>query len=75
MNIEGIEKYLIPMINNFSDIKRIIFSAHDFRADRRHDEQNRTRVFVKDYLINAGHEVRTCGSKPRQMDWMFAERI
>lgn len=48
MNIEGVEKYLIPMINNFSDIKRIIFSALFFRTDRGQGEQNRTRVFVKD---------------------------
>ncbi|MBX9676831.1 MAG: FkbM family methyltransferase [Methylotenera sp.] len=74
INIEGAEKYLLPMIENFSNIKRIIVSAHDFRANRGDGEHFRTREFVKNYLIAAGYTVTHCGSKPRQMDWMFAER-
>lgn len=74
INIEGAEKYLLPMIENFSNIKRIIVSAHDFRADRGEGEQFRTRTFVKNHLIEAGFTVSHCGSKPRQMDWMYAER-
>ena len=75
INIEGAERFLLPMIENFSNIKRIIVSAHDFRAERGDGEQYRTRTFVKDYLIDAGYVVSHCGNKPRQMDWMFAERI
>lgn len=75
INIEGAEKFLLPMIENFSSIKRIIVSAHDFRADRGEGEQFRTREFVKNYLTAAGYSVKHCGSKPRQLDWMFAERI
>ena len=74
INIECAEKYLLPMINDFSYIKRIIVSAHDFRSDRGDGEQYRTRTFVKDYLIDAGYVVLHCGNKTRQMDWMFAER-
>ena len=74
INIEGAEKYLLPMIRDYSNIKRIIVSAHDFRADRGEGEQYRTREFVKNYLTDAGYSVIHCGSKPRQLDWMFAER-
>ena len=74
INIEGAEKYLLPMIKDYSNIKRIIVSAHDFRADRGEGEQYRTREFVKNYLTDAGYSVIHCGSKPRQLDWMFAER-
>jgi FkbM family methyltransferase len=74
INIEGAEKHLLPMIDNFSNIKRIIVSAHDFRADRGEGEQFRTREFVKNHLTAAGYSVTHCGSKPRQLDWMFAER-
>ena len=56
------------MINNFSNVKRIIISAHDFRADRGDGEQYRTRTFLKDYLVDADYEVTHCGNKPRQMD-------
>lgn len=74
INIEGAEKYLLPMIEDFSNIKRIIISAHDFRAERGEGEQFRTREFVKNYLIAAGFTVSHCGTKPRQLDWMFANR-
>lgn len=74
INIEGAERYLLPMIENFSNIKRIIVSAHDFRADRGDGEHFRTREFVKNHLIAAGYSVTHCGSKPRQLDWIFAER-
>jgi FkbM family methyltransferase len=75
INIEGAEKYLLPMITNYSNIKRIIISAHDFRADRGEGEQFRTREFVKNFLISAGYSVIHCGNKARQLDWMFAERV
>ena len=75
INIEGAEMFLLPMMENFSNIKRIIVSAHDFRAERGDGEQYRTREFVKNYLILRGYEVKHCGIKSRQMDWMFAERI
>ena len=75
INIEGAEKFLLPTITDYSNIKRIIISAHDFRANRGDGEQFRTREFVKDFLINAGYKITHCGTKPRQMDWMFAENI
>lgn len=75
INIEGGEKFLLPMIADYSNIKRIIISDHDFRADRGDGEQFRTREFVKDFLTRAGYKVSHCGAKPRQMDWMFAEKL
>jgi FkbM family methyltransferase len=74
INIEGAEKFLLPMITDYSNIKRIIISAHDFRANRGDGEQFRTRDFVKDFLTSSGYKVSHCGTKPRQMDWMFAEK-
>jgi len=74
INIEGAERFLLPMISDYKIIKRIIISAHDFRATRGDGEQFRTREFVKDFLIRAGYKVSHCGTKPRQMDWMYAER-
>ncbi len=74
VNIEGAEKYLLPMIENFSNIKRIIVSAHDFRANRGDGEHFRTREFVKNHLTAVGYKVSHCGTKPRQLDWMYAER-
>ena len=75
INIEGAEKFLLPSITDYRNIKRIVISAHDFRANRGDGEQFRTREFVKDFLIKAGYKVSHCGTKPRQMDWMFAEKI
>jgi FkbM family methyltransferase len=75
INIEGAEKFLLPMISDYGMIKRIIISAHDFRANRGDGEQFRTREFVKDFLIETGYKVTHCGIKPRQLDWMFAERV
>jgi len=74
INIEGGEKSLLPMITSYNNIKRVIISAHDFRANRGDGEQFRTREFVKDFLTRAGYKVSHCGTKPRQMDWMFAEK-
>lgn len=75
INIEGGEKMLLPAIGDFSMVKRVIISAHDFRADRGDGEQYRTRAFVKAFLTAQGFSIKHCGDKPRQMDWMFGERI
>lgn len=74
INIEGAEKYLLPMVNNFQHIKNIIVSAHDFRANRGDGEHFRTREFVRSYLESVGYTVVSCGTKPRQQDWLFATR-
>ncbi|MDP3609397.1 MAG: FkbM family methyltransferase [Methylophilus sp.] len=52
INIEGAEKYLLPMIKDYTNIKRIIVSAHDFRADRGDGEHFRTGDYVKNYLTS-----------------------
>ena len=72
INIEGAEKYLLPMIKNFKNIKNIIISTHDFRAERGHGEFFRTKNFVKKYLESKGYSVVVCGKKSREKDWLYA---
>jgi FkbM family methyltransferase len=72
INIEGAEKYLLPMINTYKNIDNIIISSHDFRADRGHGEHFRTRNFIKTYLESVGYTVKKCGEKSREKDWLFA---
>lgn len=55
MNIEGAETLaLIGMENTISSIRHICVCCHDFRADRGHGDQYRTRKFVEEFLANAG---------------------
>jgi hypothetical protein len=75
INIEGAERYLLPMIKNYKNIEHIIISAHDFRANRGDGEQFRTREFVREFLQSEGYSIVSCGNKPRQEDWLFASRI
>jgi FkbM family methyltransferase len=73
INIEGGEKFLLPALGDFSRIRRIIISAHDFRADAGDGEFFRTHAFVKDFLIGKGYQIRSVGTGWLN-DWMFAER-
>ena len=58
MNIEGAERPLLKHIDDFSIIKRLIVSCHDFRADHGHGEYYRTKEFVIEYLSTLGYEVQ-----------------
>lgn len=73
INIEGAEKYLLPAIGNFDNVKRIIISAHDFRADDGEGEHFRTRAFVEDFLTARGYKLAPVGDGWLR-DWIYAER-
>lgn len=74
INIEGGEKYLLPAIGDYSNIRRIIVSAHDFRADAGDGEHFRTREFVKEFLDSKGYRIRPVGSGWLG-DWLFADQV
>lgn len=74
VNIEGGERDLLPTIGDMSNIKRVIISAHDFRADRGDGENFRTRAFVCDYLRNQGYQIRHVGDEAWLKDWIYGER-
>lgn len=74
VNIEGGERQLFPTIGDMSDIRRVIVSAHDFRADRGDGERFRTRDFVHDYLTRAGYAIRPVAEDNWLRNWLYAER-
>lgn len=74
VNIEGGEVYLLPSIADFSNIKRVIVSAHDFRADQGDGEYFRTRAFVTQYLIDKGYQIKSVGDGWLK-DWIYGERL
>lgn len=73
INIEGGEKFLLPSIRDFSNIRRIIVSAHDFRADAGDGEHFRTRAFVNEFLSKAGYRLKPAGGGWLE-NWIFASR-
>ncbi len=73
INIEGGEVDLLPSINDLSRIKRIIISAHDFRADAGEGEHFRTSEFVKNYLQSQGFKLEPVG-QGWLSSWIYAER-
>jgi FkbM family methyltransferase len=74
VNIEGGERSLLEEIHDLSPIKRVLVSAHDFRADRGEGEHFRTRDFVIQRLKDHGFSVRTMGDAPWWRDWIFASK-
>ena len=75
MNIEGAEKGLIASIGDFSRIKRLIVSCHDFRADEGHGEFFRTKESVTATLAGAGYAIKTFAHDISWSDdWIFASR-
>lgn len=75
VNIEGGERQLFPTIGDMADIKRVIVSAHDFRADRGDGERFRTREFVAEYLTSAGYAIKPVSDDDWLMNWIYAERL
>lgn len=73
INIEGGEKFLLPAIRDFSNISRIIVSAHDFRADAGDGEHFRTRALVTEFLSQAGYRLKPAGGGWLE-NWIFASR-
>jgi FkbM family methyltransferase len=72
INIEGGERFLLPSIGDYSMIRRIVVSAHDFRANAGEGEHFRTREFVTDFLNRSGFSTQPVG-KGWLGDWIFAE--
>ena len=58
INIEGAERQLLEHIDDFSNIKRIIVSCHDFRAEHGHGEYFRTKAHVIDRLKSQGFDLK-----------------
>lgn len=76
VNIEGGERGLLLHIGNMDNIKRVVISAHDFRADRGDGEYFRTRAFVEETLKGNGFSVtRYKGDAPWVESWVYAERL
>jgi len=75
MNIEGAEKEVIKLITDFSIIKRLAISCHDFRAEEGDGEWYRSKEFVTSVLKENGYSLKTINlGIPYTDDWIFAER-
>ena len=66
MNIEGAESFALRgMKETIGNVRLICVCCHDFRADRGHGEQYRTRDFVWRFLTASGFEVSCRADDPR----------
>lgn len=74
INIEGEERQLIQDLN-LKKIKRLLISAHDFRAEKGDGERYRTREFVRGYLAERGFKVSSLYPSGKGYDFLYAERI
>lgn len=76
MNIEGAEKDFLNSVHNFPNIKRMIISCHDFRANSGDGEHFRTKKEVSSILNKNGYQIQTFSyGKGWSEDWIYAERI
>jgi FkbM family methyltransferase len=75
MNIEGAEKDVLAQIEDFSIIKRLVISCHDFRAVRGDGDWFKTKDFVVEKLKSNGYEIKEVSyGIPYADDWIYAER-
>lgn len=75
MNIEGAEKDLIASIDDFSIIKRLIISCHDFRADNGEGDFFRTKKIVTSILKKNGYQIKNFNyGISWSDDWIFASK-
>lgn len=66
MNIEGAERFALPGAEEtIPRIRHICVACHDFRANRGHGEQFRTRAFVEHFLAGHGFTVAFRNDDPR----------
>lgn len=73
MNIEGAEKNLISSIDDFSMIKRLIISCHDFRANNGDGEFFRSKEIVLKKLQENNYKIQSFNFGIRWADdWIFA---
>lgn len=74
MNVEGAEANLLDHID-LDQVRRVIVSAHDFKADRGQGEHYRTRSLVEKRLVSAGFRLTPIGGKQDWMrSWIYAAR-
>jgi FkbM family methyltransferase len=77
MNIEGAEtRALLGITESVARIRNICVCCHDFRANRGHGEEYRTRSFVIEFLTSCGFSVSHRASDPRDYvrDHLFGIR-
>jgi FkbM family methyltransferase len=75
VNIEGGERDLLEAIDDFGPIRRVVVSAHDFRAIRGEGEHYRTRAAITARLASQGYRLSGFQLGKRWADdWIFAER-
>jgi FkbM family methyltransferase len=75
MNIEGAERYVLSSIDDFTDIKRLVVSCHDFRANSGDGESFRTKEFVTNILSKNGYQITHFNyGMDWSDDWIFATR-
>jgi FkbM family methyltransferase len=77
MNIEGAEIFALQGMNSMiSNVRSICVCCHDFRADRGHGEQYRTRECVWKFLTENGFEVsrRANDSRDFVRDHLYGQR-
>ena len=75
MNIEGAEKEIMRLIDDFGFIKRFVISCHDFRANNNEGEWYRTRSVVESTLRENGYAIKTFKYGISWADdWIFAEK-
>jgi len=58
INIEGAERPLLAHIDDFSAVRRLIVSCHDFRAEHGHGEYFRTKAYVIERLSALGFDLK-----------------
>lgn len=74
MNIEGGEKQFLESIDDFSNIKNMIISCHDFRANSGHGEFYRTKDSVLTILQDNKFKLKFFDyDEDWAKDWIFAE--
>ena len=77
LNIEGAEtKALLGMTDSIAKVRNISVCCHDFRADRGHGEEYRTRDFVTEFLTKNDFTVSRRLTDPRDFvrDHLFGSR-
>lgn len=66
MNIEGAEREaLLGAVSLMSRVRQICVACHDFRSERGHGDQFRTRAFVQRFLTERGFVVASRTDDPR----------
>lgn len=75
MNIEGAEKPFIESITDFSIIKRLIISCHDFRANNNEGDFYRTKSDVISILEKNDYKIQTFHHGISWADdWIYASK-